>query len=973
MSRTLVASVSLMVFACVSGAFAQQASGIAGLVRDTSGAVLPGVTVEAASPALIEKVRSGVTDGQGRYNITDLRPGTYLVTFTLAGFNTSRREGIQLTAGFTATVNVDMQVGAVEETVTVTGASPLVDVRNVRQQQVVSDELLDALPVGQKSMVMLLNLTPGFSSMPDVGGSRGIYQSSFINAAFRGKSNLNKTTMDGMRTNTVEGTSQSGYFPNAAMVEEITLETAAGSAESTAAGAVVNFVPKDGGNTFSGTLSGLFGDENLQSDNLTDELRARGLTTVNKILDIWEYGGSFGGPLRKDRLWFVTAHRWMGIRNQLPLAYNLTQGTPFYTPDPARPGDRDEHFRSNAVRLTWQVSPRNKLNGLVDIQENRTVFFSPSTAPEALLDFDFAPVGLYQATWNSPITNKLLVDAGASFSFFNWPVRRRPGVNPDHISILDLQQGLRYNAVAFNYGEPKISHRFSQRFAVSYVTGSHALKAGMYIDEAIRELGREVNGDVSYRFLGTVPSAVEQYATPYLQREIQKADLGIYVQDQWSLKRLTLNAGLRLDYINVYIPEQHVPAGPWVAARDFSALHGVPEWTDINPRLGVAYDLFGNGRTPVKVFIGRYMGQLTATITDANNPMVTSVNTVQRTWADANRNYVPDCDLRNPSANGECGGISDLNFGRSNPNATRWESDVIRGFGNRDYFWDFGTEVQHELRPGLSVSAGYYRSWFGNFRATDNLVVTPADYDPFCVTAPVDSLLPGGGGFQQCGLYDVAPAKFGQVANLVTDASRYGKQTQVNDFFNVSLNTRFGPGIQLGGGVDTGRTVLDSCYVVDSPQQLLYCRNTVPFSGNSQLKLHGSYPLPGEFMISGTFRNLPGPAIGANYQATNGEVAPTLGRNLAACGGRVPCTATVTVPLVEPNAEFEERSNQFDLRFTKFVRLGSRLRLQANVDLYNALNANSVLGVNSTYGSAWRLPTTIMDGRVVQFSGKLTF
>src|SRR5262249_33429164 len=248
-----------------------------------------------------------------------------------------------------------------------------------------------------------------------------------------------------------------------------------------------------------------------------------------------------------------------------------------------------------------------------------------------------------------------------------------------------------------------------------------------------------------------------------------------------------------------------------------------------NPRLGVAYDLFGNGRTALKTFIGRYMGQLTATIGNANNPMVTSVNTVQRTWTDSNGNYVPDCDLRLPTANGECGGISDLNFGKVNPNATRWDPEVLRGFGARDYFWDFGAEVQHEIRRGLSASAGYYRSWFGNFRVTDNLAVTADDFSPFCVVAPVDSRLPGGGGYQVCSLYDVAPARFGQVTNLVTAASRYGKQTQVNDFFSVNLNTRFGPGIQLGGGLDTGRTVTDSCFVVDSPQQLLYCRNSVPF------------------------------------------------------------------------------------------------------------------------------------------------
>jgi len=997
MLRRTVVGVGVMALVClaaVSDAVAQQASGIAGLVRDTSGAVLPGVTVEAASPALIEKVRTVITDGEGQYKIIDLRPGIYTVTFGLPGFSSVRREGIELTAGFTATINADMRVGAVEEPVTVSGSSPLADVQNVKQQKVISDELLDALPSGSKSMAMLFNLTPGFSAMADVGGSRGVYQSSFINASFRGKTNLNKTTFDGMRTNVLEGTSQSGYFPASAAVEEITLETGGGSAESSAAGAVVNFIPKEGGNSFTGSVWGLFGDDGLQSNNLNDTLRARGITTVPKVLDIWDHGASLGGPIKQDRLWFHTTHRWLGVNNQMAGVYfNKTQGTPFYTPDLDRPGTRDEHFRSNSARLTWQATPKNKFSGWVDIQKNRTVFFAPSTAPEALNLFDFSPVRLFQVTWSSPVTNKLLFDAGVSVSEFNWPVRRQPGVAPDHVSILNVQNGFRYNAVPFLYGDPKISDRYAQRFSGAYVTGSHAFKAGLYIDEAVRDRGIEVNGDVSYQFLGTTPIAVQQYATPYRQKEIQKADLGVFVQDQWTIRRLTLNLGVRLDYLNMYVPEQHVPAGPWVPARDFAPVDQVPAWTDLNPRLGAAYDLFGNGRTAAKVFLGRYLGQLAANIADANNPMVTSVNTVTRTWTDTNGNYVPDCDLRNFGVNGECGAISDQNFGRNNPSATRWDPSVIRGFGARDYFWDLAAELQHEIRSGISVNGGYYRSWFGNFRATDNLAVTAADYSPYCITAPVDSRLPDGGGYQVCGLYDIAPARFGVVSNLVVAASNFGKQTTVNDFFSFTVNSRFASGMRLGGGVDTGRTVADMCFVVDSPGATIsaagafvgpfaattingqsICRTVSPYKANTQIKLHGSYPLPYDFVVSGILQNLPGTPIAANYAATNALVAPSLGRNLAACGTRVPCTATVTIPLVAPNTLFENRSTQLDLRLTKLLKFGSRIRVQANVDVYNALNSNAVLAVNNTYSAAsWRMPTTIMDGRVVQFSGKLTF
>jgi hypothetical protein len=272
------------------------------------------------------------------------------------------------------------------------------------------------------------------------------------------------------------------------------------------------------------------------------------------------------------------------------------------------------------------------------------------------------------------------------------------------------------------------------------------------------------------------------------------------------------------------------------------------------------------------------------------------------------------------------------------------------------------------------VTAGYYRNSSGNFRVTDNLVVGPEDYDPYCITARVDPQLPGGGGYPICGLYDVVPSKVGLVQNLVTRASHYGKQTQVSDFLSFTINARPRSGAQLGGGIDTGRTVADSCFVVDSPQQLLNCRVVTPFKAQTQLKLFGSYPLPGEFVLSGTFQQIAGIPIAANYQATNAEIMPSLGRNLSACRGQTTCSATALVPLIAPQTMFEDGRTQLDLRLSKLVRIGPRVRIQANLDVYNALNANTVVAINTTYGSAsWRRPTVVLDSRLVQFGGQVSF
>jgi hypothetical protein len=354
-------------------------------------------------------------------------------------------------------------------------------------------------------------------------------------------------------------------------------------------------------------------------------------------------------------------------------------------------------------------------------------------------------------------------------------------------------------------------------------------------------------------------------------------------------------------------------------------------------------------------------------IANANNPVVTSVNSVTRTWDDVNANYVPDCDLRSPLVNGECGAISNAAFGQSRI-TTRYADDALRGFRSRGSNWDMAAEVQHELMGGVSLSGGYYRNWHNNFLVTDNLAVAPSDYDPFCIPAPVDNRLPDGGGYQVCGLYDVNPAKFGQVNNLVTQATNYGRQKRISDFFNASVNARLPSGLRIGGGLDTGRTVNDNCFTVDSPQQLLYCRVVTPYKAQTQLKLFASLPLPGAFSVSGVFQNLPGPQILANYPAPNSVVQPSLGRDLSA-GTR----ATATVPLVEPQTMFEGRQTQLDLRLTKLLRTGRGMRLQANLDVYNVLNANSILAINNTFGGQWRRPTSILDARLVQVGGQLTF
>ena len=951
---------------------ATTASGIAGVARDTSGAVLPGVTVEASSPALIEKVRSVVTDGDGRYNIIDLRSGDYVVTFTLPGFRTFRRDGIVLQAGFTATVNADMSLGTVEETVTVTGESPLVDTQSARRQTVMSSEMLNTLPSSVKNLNNLVSLTPGFrgnEGFDITGGYTGQ-----VGASYHGKTGT-KVNFDGMSIQHASG--NQGYNQNQDTVDETVLSTSGITAETNADGVQINLVPKEGSNVFSGSTNGLYSGKSLQSSNLSDSLRARGLLSVTSVNYVYDAGTNLGGPLLQDRIWFYGAFReWGNDRGAAGKFYNKTQGTFFYTPDLSKPAFTHEWMESKALRLTTMIGSKNKINVFADNQRDchcpALVSAGSIDAPEAFFSYRLNPAGLYQATWSAPFTSKLLAEAGVGVVHGSWPQESQPEVGPNDVSIMEQSTGIRFGNLATRRYHQHVPRR-SQRGSLSYVTGSHAFKGGFQFEESTANFGVSTIGDVNYVVRDGIPVSITQWATPWFEQNRNK-DWGWFVQDQWTVERLTMNYGVRFERFHGYTPAQHVDATPngWVPARDFPEVKNVPLWKDWNPRVGAAYDLFGDGRTALKFSIGRFVAKTSVTITQSINPIVTSINSVSRTWNDTNNNRIPECDLASKQANGECGAMANLNFGGTAVTTT-FADDAINGWGVRGNNWDMSAELQHQLGGGVSMTAGYYRNWFGNFLATDNTLVNPADYSTYCINAPKDSRLPDGGGYQVCGLADVSLAKFGQVNSVNTQASHFGEQKQINDFFNVTFSTRLPNGMMLGGGVDTGRNVTDNCFVVDSPQQLVNCHSVTGLEGNTQYKAFGSYNLPYDFFVSAVFQNIAGPPITASYAASNAEIAPSLGRNLAACGTRVPCTSTATVPLIKPGTMFDDRMTRLDLRLAKRIRLSSRIGFQGNFNIYNVFNGAAVNVLNTNYGPRWLEPSRIQDGRMLQFSASVTY
>jgi hypothetical protein len=986
--------------------YAQAAGTIAGVVRDTSGAVLPGVTVEVASPALIEKVRSAVTDGEGQYKVVDLRPGVYSVTFTLAGFNTFRREAIELSAGFTATINADLRVGSLEETITVSGQSPIVDTQNVTQQKTIQMDVLQSLP---NTGTNFAALTPGASRNTDVGGSSGADTGATF-AIHGGRGQDTRRLIDGMRWNSMEvGNSGTGFYFDPTGAEEVSIQLGGNSSEYELGGVQVNLVPKSGGNTFRGYLFTAFTNENLNSTAVPEDLAARGLPTIGAVDHVYDFSGSLGGPILQDRLWFFSAHRWWGNSQFVPgLYYNKDTSAWTYEPDLTRPAVNDNDNRHNNVRFTWQAAQKHRINLSWDQEENCVchVGLSGAASPEGVHRWNFGPPNyLLQATWSYPMTNRLLFEAGNTSLIFDYPTipSEELPLDLNQISVLEatgytvngvvVPGGFRYRSSAggWRYGH-KISKQSNQKFAVSYVTGSHSLKVGMQIMEGWRHFYQEPNGSMDYVFSVGSPLSLTQYATPLVDDERLNASLGIYAQDQWTINRLTLNLGLRFDYLNASVPETNLPAGLFVPARQFDAVECLPCWSDISPRIGAAYDLFGTGKTAVKFNIGRYVGGEAVDIASANHPVNASVNAATRTWRDANRDYVPDCDLRNPLQNGECGDLDNQNFGRNNPNAYRYDSDLLEGWGKRNYTWQMQGVVQHELMRNVGVTFGYFRTWYGNFRVTANRALTSADFDSYCVPAPTDSRFAINSGSQICGLFDVKQANFGQSQLVVEHASNYGDYSEVYSGFDVLMNARL-QNLYLTGGLNTGRTLVDYCGVVTANPQVVplvattasagsvaftqprnptFCDQTTPWRAQTQVKIAGVYTLPYDVQASASYQYFPGVTQSANILANNALIAPSLGRGLSAGP-----TATVVIDVLPPQYQWEEATHQTDIRFIKAFKMGGSRQLQGVFDIFNAFNARPVLGVTTRYsgatGGAWLRPTSTLVGRLFKFGVQFEF
>ncbi len=960
-------------------------SAIAGVVKDTSGAVLPGVNVEAASDVLIEKARAAVTDGAGQYKIVDLRPGTYVVTFTLQGFQSIKRENVQLPAEFTATINADMKVGAIEESVTVSAESPVVDVTTAVHTQVLNRETIDSIPTGRTIQGMGQLIVGVNLNLPDTGGARGMQQTYM---STHGMTTANNTVLvDGMIVNGLQSDGAVQSYFNDAMNQEVSYQTSGIGADTSSGGVRLNMIPREGGNRFSGDFKTAYRPGMWQASNLTERHKASGLDAGTHTDRIIDFTAAQGGPIRRDRLWFFASARYFSVNNFI--ANTVT--------DDGSQGIDDQYIKSALARLTWQVSPRHKLSAYFDeIDKYRGHDMQSLEDPETAAVRWFSPAyHTTQAKWTSTVSNRLMIDGGFSSNLEYYTNEYQEGIGkargtPEWFAGASrLESDLGGRKTAATSETTQSPARYNVQGAASYVTGSHNVKAGFQYQWGTFRHTLFANADLTQVYRSnstgkvfTVPDSVTLRNTPLTTYgERLNHDVALYAQDSWTMKRLTVNMGLRWEALDAMVEAVDAPAGRFVPARHFDAIENLPDWHDWAPRFAAVFDLFGNAKSALKYSLNRYNRARTTGIASNYNPLLSQTASVQ--WRDLNGDdiaqgsvtYLPDgtrvpCAYQTPGCEINVAALPS-NFGVA----------ALNTYGDYPRTWNLehGLELQHELMPRLSVTAAWFHGAFHNLTTTINQSLAAAgdplhnpNYVPLTIYNPMNG--------DPITVYSrTVAAGTLPVQNLDTfDPER----EQVYNSYNFEFRFRPGRGALLFGGIAIERQLEVNCTTPDNPNAIRFCNdreNDIPYSRN--LKLAGSYPLPWGIQLSGAFQSNQGPS--ATSTATTRNMVATRGttRYPANCASPCPAGAVIlpatfigsptaptqlTVALVPFNAAFVERITQLDFKLSRNFKAG-RYTVAPTLEVFNVNNSDAIISYVSTnfLSASYEKPNSIMQPRMI--------
>ena len=1083
-------------------------SALTGEVTDNTGGVLPGVTVEASSPALIEGSRIAISDGTGRYNIIDLRPGTYTVSMSLPGFSTFVQEGIEVQASTNVTINGALSVGALEETVTVSGAAPVVDVQSAARTEVVARDVIDALPTPRNTQSIGYLAQGVRLTRPDVGGAQMMEQ---VRMSSHGATPRHTTMqVDGMVVNSQMGDGLIMNYNNQALSQEMAMTTSGNNAEVAAGGLRLNMIPKDGGNQLSGSnYVGFTLNEGWQADNFTQEIQDLGLTSNQGVTNIHDINPALGGPILQDKLWYFTSARAISVDELFAGAFQpilrtdvapeviqdyFKRGATITCEDPnksigcvgnhpavasAERAVAEQHVRSVLLRLTSQVSQRNKVSAYLDrIFKWKKREFTATREPIQAAGFrdpGQANYHTFQAKWTSTISSRALLEVGYSQVYERLLIANQteaalsevypssvplPNLRPDtpanlrtciatpcywdagynqtgpwfeNATIVDTGTGIQTN----NYwGDIWVtpSDRRYPNASLSYVTGSHNFKVGMQWSFGNDGDTRNRPGHINMRPRNglpqpcdadlSVPCEDRHYITannyPTSWNTTVRADRGIYLQDTWTLDRLTINAGVRYDHFESVMNTFRtgdLSGGRFISARSAPELPATPYWNDIVPRFSVVYDLFGDARTALKFSMNKYMRPYASGHGERYSPYRERGD--NRDWFDCvlNPSIHATGGVGNPR--GDCATAADLAGLAASPDfylGTNYDgivqdheiglvnnTTVFREGGlavpdsrpdpdlQREYNWEYNIGIQHELIPRVSLNIGYYRRVFSDIEQRSNEALLACDTSTAVAGVPCGSWIPfsvtfddpSGRAAALRGLgqnlnfdttpflaYDLDPAYRGLVNNL--DVTSDVNRNYYNGF-EVSLNARLPNGGNIFGGWTAHQHIQDTCGLTANPNGIGI---EDPIRGADENILRGGrfcnqsdlgIPFRNDFKLFGAYP-LPGDfEFSGSIQAyAGGEREMRWGIPSSYFPGGLR-TQGATVQVFAPGTNYYDYWTQVDIAFRKILRFGD-LESSVQADIYNLMNSAVVVDENDSYGGSFARPTRLLQGRLLRLA-----
>ena len=981
-------------------------SAIVGLLTDDSGAVLPGVTVEASSPAMIEGSKTTVTDAQGRYRFVEMRPGEYKLTFSLTGFGTVVREGVSLPSNFTATVNAEMKVGSLEETINVSGTAPQVDVQQATRTQVIPRDVIDTLPLSRNVMSLAV-IVPGVRpGTPDMGGSRMTEQ---VGLRARGLGGLDgEQQVEGMSIQSYEGASQS--FLDDTLQSEMTVSTAAIPADTGGGGIRLNSILKDGGNNFSGSafMGGSRGE--WVANNIDKRLNDRNLFTAAGIDHIENFMGSLGGPILRDKVWWLVSARHQASDDTIPNVPKFVE-----TPDgQVLKAVSDLYVRSVGTRLTWQAAANHKVAGFIQRWWHRKGHsIGAGTDPRAGEQRDprNARHHIGNVKWTAPVTGKWLLEAGYSWALFYWkggsPSGTPAGIAHDfpftpewYATAPTVDDTLNFNfplKCAYVTGcrtwnatreQRQESIHNTAKFAASYVTGSHNIKVGVENQWGPgRQRKNTRNGHLQQNYSNNQPSSVDVFNNPVIQPSYVAYDVGIFAQDSWTIKRLTISPGLRVAWIETGMYESSMAAGRFAPARFIEEERGLIDFgPDYSPRLSAVYDLFGNGRTALKTSWSKYYRNYDGDIA-ANAYGRAGERSERRQWFDTD--LVPGTLTRsgaNLPTNGD--GIAQDNeigpspSGGAFANADRPDRRPLNL--ERQFNDEFTAGVQHQVTPRLAIGAMMYKRKVGDLAFQDRTNITLADYTSFQVPNPDVSRDPDVAAVIRPGdmvtIYNLKREKLSVFNVGVVDRSDTTNEMLYTGF-EASFNTRLPGGAMLFGSWTAEHALQQWCDNDDNPNgptttgQFNPTSATTgtasPLGGRFCDQTQFDYPYLHEFKLAGNYGLPYGVDFGAVLQSYAGSERVITWTPPASLfpGGR---TQAETFVLSPPGSLFWDRWNQFDINVRKNFRHNNKV-FTFQVDVFNLFNNNPIRGGGNAVGGSLGDATTIMLGRFPRLAFQMKF